>query len=341
LSAAPNAAPKRRRRWPWVAAGALLIPSAYGAWPLTPELPASHPRPTADYDEAVARFDHALAAEPGGLVPGCEPRLLTHGRRTPRVVVLFHGFTNCPQQFGRFAERCFEAGDNVLLPRLPEHGFTDRRGPMLGRVTPGAISDATDAAIDLACGLGDTVVVAGLSVGGEAAAWAAARRPEVGRAVIIAPLLGIAHVPAALSRFLARLWTAIPDSFHWWDPRVRDRLPGPAYCYWGWSSRGLGEMLMLGFALRAEATRAPARGRSIVMVTNANDDAVDNGAARALAADWARGSPGRVRSFEFPASLRLGHDLIDPEQPYQRLEAVYPVLERLVQGDAGEPVATR
>jgi hypothetical protein len=33
--------------------------------------------------------------------------------------------------------------------------------------------------------------------------------------------------------------------------------------------------------------------------------------------------------------------VIDPEQPYQRLETVYPVLERLVQGDAGAPVAAR
>jgi carboxylesterase len=282
-----------------------------------------------------------LAVEPRGLVPGCEPSLLTHGRRTSRVVVLFHGFTNCPEQIDRFAERCYAAGDNVLLPRLPEHGFTNRRGPTLGLVTPERITEATDAAIDVACGLGDTIVVAGLSVGGEAAAWAAARRPEVGRAVIIAPLLGIAHVPAAVSRFLARLWVSIPDSFHWWDPRVRDRLPGPPYCYWGWSSRGLGEMLQLGFALSAEAARHSPRARSIVIVTNANDDAVDNGAARALAALWARTAPGHVRTFEFAASLKLGHDVIDPEQPYSRLEVVYPVLERLVQGDGGAPVAAR
>jgi carboxylesterase len=333
--------PLSSRRWPWAVAGSVVVLAGYGLWPLAPDLPAAHPDPAAGYDDAVARFTASLAREPHGLVQGCEPRLLTHGRRTPRVVVLLHGFTNCPQQFGLFAERCFSSGDNVLLARLPEHGFTNRRAVTLGRVTPDRITAATDAAIDIACGLGDTIVVAGLSVGGEAAAWAAARRPEVGRAVIIAPLLGIAHVPAAVSRFLARLWTAIPDSFHWWDPRVRDRLPGPPYCYWGWSSRGLAEMLRLGFALSAQAAREPARTRSIVVVTNANDDAVDNGAARALAAHWARAAPGRVRTYEFAASLRLGHDVIDPEQPYSRLEIVYPVLERLVQGDGGAPVAAR
>jgi alpha-beta hydrolase superfamily lysophospholipase len=329
------------RRWPWITAGLIVVLAAYVLWPLAPALPAAHPDPARSYDESLARFERLLVKEPGGLVPGCEPRLLTHGRRTPRVVVLFHGFTNCPQQFGLFGDRCFSAGDNVLFARLPEHGFTDRRGPTLGRVTVDRITESADRAVDLACGLGDTVVVAGLSVGGEAAAWAAARRPEVGRAVIIAPLLGIAHVPVSVSRFLARLWISIPDSFHWWDPRVRDRLPGPPYCYWGWSSRGLGEMLQLGFALSADAAREPARARSIVIVTNANDDAVDNGAARSLAALWAHAAPGHVRTFEFADSLRLGHDVIDPEQPYSRLEIVYPVLERLVQGDSGEPVAAR
>ena len=336
------AAPRgSRAHWPWLVAALLAVLAASGLWPLAPALPPSHPHPVSSYDDALAGFARLLAAEPHGLVSGCESRLMTHGRRTPRAVVLFHGFTNCPQQFGLFGDRCFSAGDNVLIPRLPEHGFTNRRAVTLGRVTPDRIAAAADQAIDIASGLGDTVVVAGLSVGAEAAAWAAARRPEVGRVVIIAPLLGIAHLPVAVSRFLARLWIAIPDSFHWWDPRVRERLPGPPYCYWGWSSRGLGEMLRLGFALSAAAVRGPVRARSIVIVTNANDDAVDNGPARALAADWARDAPGRVRTFEFADSLRLGHDVIDPEQPYQRLEIVYPLLERLVQGDAGVPVATR
>ncbi|MFI5371332.1 MAG: alpha/beta hydrolase [Candidatus Eisenbacteria bacterium] len=307
-------------------------------WPLAPALPVSHPHPAASYDEALNRFAGILAHQPGGLVPGCEPRLLTHGHRVGRAVVLLHGFTNCPEQFAAFGRRCYDDGDNVVLARLPEHGFANRRGPTLGRVTTGEIAEATDAAVDLACGLGDTVVVAGLSVGGEAAAWAAQQRSDVGRAVIIAPLLGIAHVPPAVSRLLARWWRWAPDRFQWWDPRVRDRLPGPPYCYWGWSTRGLGEMLQFGFALSADAVARPPRATSVVLVTNAHDDAVDNGAIRALARAWAARAPGRVRAWEFADSLRLGHDVIDPEQPYQRLELVYPVLERLVQGDGGTPV---
>jgi hypothetical protein len=39
-----------------------------------------------------------------------------------------------------------------------------------------------------------------------------------------------------------------------------------------------------------------------------------------------------VDAYEFPRQLRLGHDIIDPEQPYQRVELVYPVLEKLILG---------
>ncbi len=312
-------------------AGLLLL----GLWPLAPALPRSHPHPAADYDAALARFRGILAGEPGGLTAACEPRLLTHGHRTARVEVMLHGFTNCPQQFAAFAGRCHERGDNVVLARLPEHGMRDRRGPTLGRVTAEEMARATDEAVDLAAGMGDTVVVVGLSVGGVAAAWAGERRADVTRAVMIAPLFGVSRLPEAVSRGLARWWGWAPDRFQWWDPKVRERLAGPPYCYWGWSTRGLGAMLRFAFAVRAHAALHAPRAE-MVMVLNDHDEAVDNALAREVARAWARRAPGRVREYAFPDSLRLGHDLVDPEQPYQRIELVYPKLERLTVGGGAE-----
>ena len=38
----------------------------------------------------------------------------------------------------------------------------------------------------------------------------------------------------------------------------------------------------------------------------------------------------RVDAYQFPGRLKLGHDLIDPLQPYQRVDVVYPVLTELM-----------
>ena len=304
--------------------------AALALWPIAPlaARPPSHP--ATNFADAVQRFDALRAAEPGGLDTRCGSLLLSHGERTSRVVVLIHGFTNCPWQFEALAETLYATGDNVLLMRLPEHGFTDRKGPTLGRMTAESVLAATYAAIDVADGLGDSVLVAGLSVGAVAAAWAGQERTDVRRAVMIAPMFGLGPIPAALSPTLSHFWRWWPDTFCWWNRHQKDQLPGPTHCYWGWSSRGMSEMLRLAVTLQSAASRSPARAGEMVMVTNANDVAVDNRASRTMLAGWRKQAPGRAREYEFAKSLGLGHDLIDPGQPYQRIEIVYPVLVQLL-----------
>ena len=58
--------------------------------------------------------------------PMCHTRVYTHGRRVENALVLLHGFTNCPQQFDALGRRFFERGWNVVIPRYPRHGYTDR-----------------------------------------------------------------------------------------------------------------------------------------------------------------------------------------------------------------------
>ncbi len=58
--------------------------------------------------------------------PLCHTRVYTHGRRVERSLVLLHGFTNCPQQFDALGRQFHERGWNVLIPRYPRHGYTDR-----------------------------------------------------------------------------------------------------------------------------------------------------------------------------------------------------------------------
>src|SRR4051812_13454293 len=67
--------------------------------------------------------------------PVCYTRLFDHGQRTRRVVVCYHGYTNCPFQFQALAEHFYAQGSNVFVPRLPYHGLRDRMSAEQARLT--------------------------------------------------------------------------------------------------------------------------------------------------------------------------------------------------------------
>ena len=110
----------------------------------------------------------------------------------------------------------------------------------------------------------------------------------------------------------------------------REKLLGPRYCYPRFSTRGLAEILRLGFAVAERARRSPPAARSIVMVTNPLDQAVNRDLNSALVIRWRARAPLATETFEFPATLELGHDLIDPEQPSQHVDRVYPALLEII-----------
>ena len=95
-------------------------------WPLGLGAIASHPRPAASYAEAVQRVTALQAQEGDDIRPDCRTQLLTHGARAARVVVLVHGYTAGVPQFVPLGQQFFDRGDNVLLVRLPHHGWVDR-----------------------------------------------------------------------------------------------------------------------------------------------------------------------------------------------------------------------
>src|ERR1700736_5147009 len=136
----------------------------------------SHPDATADYAEAVSRFQRIQKMEGPELNPVCRSILLTHGLRTERAVVLFHGYTNCPQQFRELGKIFYDMGYNVLIPRLPRHGMADRKVENLSPLKAEELRDCADISVDIACGLGQKVYVAGLSAGGTLSAWIAQNR---------------------------------------------------------------------------------------------------------------------------------------------------------------------
>ncbi len=210
----------------------------------------SHPNPATDYVEALSRFQRIQKMEGPELNPVCRSILLTHGARTERVVVFFHGYTNCPEQFSELGHIFYDLGYNVLIPRLPRHGVANRKVENLSPIKAEELRDCADTSVDIACGLGQKVYVAGLSAGGTLSAWIAQNRTEVNRTVLIAPALGFSrHEGTRLQKGIALLLPLLPDIRTDWfsvDPDA------PNHVYPGFSSRALGQLLRVSVATFAE-----------------------------------------------------------------------------------------
>jgi carboxylesterase len=60
--------------------------------------------------------------------------------------------------------------------------------------------------------------------------------------------------------------------------------------------------------------------------------AVDSRVAAQIAQNWQQNGADAVQHYQFEARHRLPHDLIDPNQPNQQVDLVYPVLVELIAG---------
>ena len=287
----------------------------------------SHAHPAGGYDDAMRRAHGWMDADSSIAAPGGESLLLSHGERRPRAVVLFHGFTDSPRQFAALADSLFARGDNVFVPRLPHHAERGKNVGELARLTASELCRTTDAAVDIATGLGDSVVVLGLSVGGTMAGWAAERRPEVRRAVLVAPAFEVAHVPSLLERPLVNLGAHVPNVSRRaaTDSSRPDRDPG-------FATHGLDQVLRLGMAVRRDAERhAPPRAEVLFLV-NASDRTVKTAPVLDLAREWNTLTV-PVRVFELPDSLALPHNIVDPMNRATDATLVYQTLIALAHGE--------
>jgi alpha-beta hydrolase superfamily lysophospholipase len=287
----------------------------------------SHPDPAYDYDDALRRLGELQAGDGDDVNAVCRSRGLLHGHKTERAIILVHGLTSCPQQFARLGEAFFERGYNVLLPRMPRHGLADRMTTELGHLRAEELRTFGDAVVDIAAGLGDAVTVAGLSAGGIVTAWAAQYRAELAKAVMISPALGLGSYGSWLQLLFMEIVLSVPDIPTQRFSKVDSAMP---YAYVGWSSRALGEVLRLGLATARAAVRKPPATQHLIVVTNANDAAVNSQITRQLVTLWQSHGLRRVEYYEFERDLKLEHDLVDPNNPRQRVDVVYPVLLDLI-----------
>ena len=289
---------------------------------------SSHPNPVHSYAEALQRVDQLRAQAPPDMNPVCQLKLMTHDRKVERAIILVHGYTNCPQQFNTLGQQFYDLGYNVLIAPLPHHGLADRMTEEHGLLTAEDLAAYADQTVDLAQGLGDQVVMMGISAGGVTTAWAAQHRNDIDLAVIISPAFGFKQIPAPLTAAVINIYSLLPDSFVWWDPKRQGSIT-PAYAYPRYSKHALVQTLRLGFAVQADTKHAPPAAKKTIMVINPTDESVDNGRIMQVVKDW-QAQHASLDTYEFDANLQLRHDLIDPTQPYQQVEIVYPQLVGLV-----------
>jgi len=132
--------------------------------------------PVNDYELAITQLEKIQADDLAQhIVEECKTQWFIHGQKTEKVIVFFHGLSNCPEQFVPLAQEFFDQGYNVIIPRFPSHVDVSR-DPIYMTPTAEEFRPMADTAVDLAHGLGNRVYVLGLSSGGGVAAWVAQYR---------------------------------------------------------------------------------------------------------------------------------------------------------------------
>src|SRR6202022_595116 len=126
----------------------------------------SRSAPATGYEEAVSRFNKIQSREQQQVNPIARSIMLTHGYRTAKVILFFHGYSSSPPQFRALGDEFFRMGYNVIIPRLPGRGIADRKVTNLSNIQAEELRDCADESVDIAIGLGEKVYGGGFLAGG-------------------------------------------------------------------------------------------------------------------------------------------------------------------------------
>jgi len=287
--------------------------------------------PSRSYQESVKRINNIRILDGEDVAPDGHLIFLTHGDKMQNVIVFFHGGTNSPRQFEALGKIFYDKGYNVLIPRIPHHGLKDRMTEDYAKLTALELTKLCDESVDIAQGLGKHISVVGLSMGANMASWAAQNRSDVDQAVIISPFWGWKGLPTSFLKPAINLLSILPNMFLWWNKEEKKSLLGPTSAYYRFSTRGLAQIMLLGWSVIKEARSSAPKTRATVVITNALDDSVNEKIFDRVADDWQSHSGVKITRFQFDKNFGVLHDLIDPEQPYQKTAVVYPKLIELIE----------
>ena len=298
-----------------------------GLLPVSTEGLAPQPEPAGSYEEAVARFEEAQQAEQGIVNEASGSHLLVHGERTPCAYVLVHGTTNSPLQWMELGETLHERGHNVLILRMPYHGLESHQVRELKRLSARDLRTYADQAVDIATGLGEEVVVVGISGGGAVASWMAQNRSEVDRALALAPFFGVYGVPDFATTLLMNAFSRLPNIV------LDDPLePRRDWVYRGEATRGVAAFLALGHTILQDAKAGASPQGQVIVVTTAKDNTANNHSTAKLVDLWKQAGANLV-TYEFEPSLDIPHNSVDPAADAAKKQLVYEQMLSLLGGE--------
>jgi carboxylesterase len=288
----------------------------------------SSENPVSNYEQAVARVKAMQERDNQDSTRDvCITKLYDHGYQTEHVIILIHGFTNCPEQFNDLGKQYFEAGNNVFIPRMPYHGLSDRLTDALVDLTAENLASFGDTVIDIAHGLGKKITVMGISGSGTLVAWLAQNRSDIDFAFAIAPLFGLAFVPPVFTRLFERIALLLPNFYLWWDPRTKADNPFSIYyAYPGYPTRALVEILRLAMITRLQAEQSPPKARNITMIINDAEPAVSNAEILKFIKLWQKRANENISEVHFEKEMKLPHDIITPGTPGVPIGEIQPRL---------------
>ncbi len=288
------------------------------------------PQPATDYQQALDEFSAIEAREAAlPLRPECHSQLRTHGTKVARVVVYFHGLTSCPAQGDALAQQLFDKGYNVVVPRLPGHGEEDPLTLALAHMTAEDLVNTANTAIGIAHGVGEDVIIVGLSAGGTVTTYETQQNDTLGNAVAVAPFLGPDFLPPWTTRAATNLLLRAPNLMIWWNSKTPYSSPEMPYVYPRYATRAVGELMRLGRIVAGEAeTRRPA-AQGIGVLLNRADKTINAPLVEQLVREWEK--QGAAVDLRFlPLEDGLPHDVIDPRQPHGNINIVYPTLFEMI-----------
>lgn len=180
----------------------------------------------------------------GPIQPGCEPFVVPAQGQQRGSLLLYHGYTACPQQYVDFAHLMAAQGYRVIVPLLPGHGrkylnphpltFNQRGGDDIAQMPDAHGIERyyalTESMSELLAQETGERIVGGLSLGGSLALYTVWKHPDLAQRVFaLSPLFDIAE-PA---RFLIpTVGAAIPYQRISWGASCEEerRLGRAGYC---------------------------------------------------------------------------------------------------------------
>lgn len=268
-------------------------------------------QPARSYEDAIQKFTAIEYQE--SLLPLStkgHSRLLTHGNKTEQVFVLLHGLTSSPEQFAMMSKRIFELGANVVILRAKYAGFSNLLNKEQGTQTAQDLINQTTTSLDIASGLGKQITVVSISASALPATWIAQHYNKIDHLILISPFLGPKGWPIFLVDLVAPWLAHLPNWYLWKDKKLKRSLKSLSYVYPRFGTQSLGSALQLSKNIRCFTT--PLHLKRLDIFFTAADQLVNNKLIEQQGKKWSNENPNKVFIFEFPSSMHISHDCIDP-----------------------------